>query len=102
MNLKEFYLRARGKEMSEDFSKSYSVRDMNLREEIENLKEYNVPEEVIERMLKKHDEMLEWHTERIEEKRAEVHKAEEKEINRLAVIDALGDYLTRKNSHRYH
>ena len=88
--------------MSEDFSKSYDTREMTLREEIENLKACNVPEPVIERMLKKHDEIEGWHIERMEEKRAEVHKAEEKEINRLAVIDALGDYITRKNSHRYH
>ena len=102
MSLRERYLKARGKEMSADFDKSYDTREMTLREEIENLKECNVPEPVIERMLKKHDEIVEWHTERIEEKRAEVHKAEEKEINRLAVIDALGDYLTRKNGSRYH
>ena len=96
MSLRERYLRARGKKMSADFDRPYDTREMTLREEIENLKECNVPEPVIERMLKKHDEIVAWNDDRREELHKEIDVLEEQARNRQFAIDAIGYYIASK------
>ena len=73
-------------------------REMTLPEEIKALKEYNVPEHVIDRILRQVNEKAEW--ERLREKNYErvIQDLKEKNRNKDAVINALGGYLARKSS----
>lgn len=82
--------------MSTDFTTSYDTREMTLREEIENLKKANVPEPVIERMLKKLDEIEAWHAERMERRCRDMDTLTEQARNREFAIDALGYYIASK------
>lgn len=73
-------------------------REMTLPEEIRALKEYNVPESVIERILRKVDECAKWEKERIESRDTLIQELQESNRNNKAILDALGAYLVIKNA----
>lgn len=74
------------------------VREMTLPEEIQALKEYNVPERVIERIYKKVMECGEMESLRMKNRDEVIQELQQKNRNKDAVIDALGGYLAIKNS----
>lgn len=74
------------------------VREMTLPEEIRALSEHNVPDHVIERILRKVEECGEWERRRIESRDTAIQELQESNRNKDAVIDALGGYLAIKNS----
>ena len=72
---------------------SAPVREMTLPEEILALKEYNVPDSVVDRIYKKVMECGEWERKRIESREAVIQDLQESDRNHKAVINALGAYL---------
>jgi hypothetical protein len=69
------------------------VREMTLPEEIQALKEYNVPERVIERIYKKVMECEEAEQLRLKHRDSMIHDLQDSNRNHKAVINALGAYL---------
>lgn len=74
------------------------VREMTLPEEIQVLKEYNVPDHVIDRIYKKVMEAGEQESFRMKTRDEAIQELQQKNRNKDAVIDALGGYLAIKNS----
>lgn len=79
--------------MSGECRNDIPVREMTLPEEIHALKEYNVPDHVIDRIYKKVVECGEWERKRIESREAVIQDLQESDRNHKAVINALGAYL---------
>ena len=71
-------------------------RESTLREEIEDLKKYNVPQDVIYRMCVKLAKIEEWNKHREESRLREQHFTEERLRNSSVVVDALGEYIYNK------
>ena len=69
------------------------VRDMSVPEEIRALKEYNVPDSVIERILRKIEEGEEQEQLRLKYRDRIIQDLQESDKNNRAVINALGAYL---------
>jgi hypothetical protein len=81
-------------------SADFTTYGGTLETEIEDLKKYNVPKEVRERMLMKLHEIYHWNKE--QQSRGERKLDESRQINlrREAVIDALGEYLIAQENRR--
>ena len=73
-----------------------AVREMTLTEEILALKKYNVPDNVIERIFRKVDEMEEWENNRAKNRIKVVKELQDRNRHKDYVIDALGEYLEIK------
>lgn len=69
------------------------VREMTLPEEIRDLAKYDVPDSVIERIIRKVEECGEWERQRIESRDNVIQDLQESDRNNKAVINALGAYL---------
>ena len=74
------------------------VRDMTVPEEIQALKEYNVPESVIERIYRKVMECEEMESFRMKTRDDVIQELQQKNRNKDAVIDALGAYMAIQNA----
>ena len=73
------------------------AREKTLPEEIKALKEYNVPDSVIDRIYRKLEECGELENRRIEARDFTIQELHNKNRNKDAIIDALGAYLAIKN-----
>ena len=84
--------------MSEDFGQEACKRESTLQEEIEALEKYGVPDHVRGRMVAKANALEKWAKDRENRAEKEVQFAVERNQNLGAVVDALGDYINRKNT----
>ena len=77
-----------------------SVRDRTIYEEIRALKEFKVPEYVIECIIAKLAEQEEREKQRYKDKDAIISTLRELNEDKSAVIDAVGDYILTKLRYR--
>lgn len=77
--------------------KAEGVREMTLIEEIGELKAYGVPQNVIDRMLRKAGDAEKWHKKMIANREKTVRAWAEKDRNSQAVINALGSYISKRD-----
>lgn len=73
------------------------VREMTLIEEIGELKEYGVPQNVIDRMRVKAEEAEKWNKKSMENREKTIRAWAEKDRNSQAVINALGSYISNRD-----